>query len=373
LLCTVTPVNDPPTLAPLSDLLLNPGAPPQSVSLTGIGTGAANEQQTLAVSASTSDTALLANLLVQYNSPASAGMLTFQPVPGAEGTATITVKVSDGQPTNGLFSRVFHVTLNGAPQLSYIPDQRTSEDTPTPAIDFTVSDSDTPPELLTLAASSSNPELFPAPLLVQGTGTNRFLILSPATNLFGSATISVVATDTNGAATTNRFVIEVDPVVDPIQLTSQPTSFSGLVGTAATLQVAATSSLPLTYQWTQNGADVPGATAPSLTFASLQLANAGAYHVLVRNADTSVVSAEAVLSVFETAPSPQILSLSLQGSVVTIRATSVQGATYVLETTSSLSAPSWLAVTTLPGTGMPITFTDSSPSAPHAFYRIRRN
>src|SRR5439155_952935 len=55
---TVTPVNDPPTLNPISNLTLNEDAALQTVPLSGIGSGAANESQPLTVIALSSNPAL---------------------------------------------------------------------------------------------------------------------------------------------------------------------------------------------------------------------------------------------------------------------------------------------------------------------------
>src|SRR5262249_30994254 len=50
-LLTVTAVNDAPTLDPVPNLTLGEDAGPQTVDLTGISSGAANESQTLTVTA----------------------------------------------------------------------------------------------------------------------------------------------------------------------------------------------------------------------------------------------------------------------------------------------------------------------------------
>src|SRR5439155_1435759 len=57
---TVTPINDSPTLDPLSPLTVNQEAVPQTVSLTGISAGPANEaDQPLTVTATSSNPALI--------------------------------------------------------------------------------------------------------------------------------------------------------------------------------------------------------------------------------------------------------------------------------------------------------------------------
>ena len=93
---TVNAINDPPTLNALSDLNVNSYDGDFTVALSGIGTGAANETQTLTVTASSGDTTLIPHPTVSYASPAATGSLTVSPVNGNTGTATITVTVNDG-------------------------------------------------------------------------------------------------------------------------------------------------------------------------------------------------------------------------------------------------------------------------------------
>jgi hypothetical protein len=109
---TVNPVNDPPTLNALSDLSLAADAGPQTVSLSGIGSGAANENQTLTISATSSNPALVSNPTVSYVGGSAIGTLSFTPVPGASGTAAITVTVFDGQTQNDSISHTFNVTVD---------------------------------------------------------------------------------------------------------------------------------------------------------------------------------------------------------------------------------------------------------------------
>jgi hypothetical protein len=109
---TVAAVNAPPTLDPISDLSINENDGLQSVPLTGIGTGAPNEIQTLTVTAASSNPALISTPTVYYTSPSATGRVSFTPVANAYGVATITVTVNDGQPTNNLTSRSFNVSVN---------------------------------------------------------------------------------------------------------------------------------------------------------------------------------------------------------------------------------------------------------------------
>src|SRR5439155_644782 len=90
---TVTPVNDPPTLAALGDLTGAEDAGSQAVARSGITAGPPDEAQPLTVPAPSSNPVLVQAGADSYASPASTGTLTFAPAANASGTAVITVTV----------------------------------------------------------------------------------------------------------------------------------------------------------------------------------------------------------------------------------------------------------------------------------------
>jgi hypothetical protein len=81
--------NNPPTLNPISNLTIAEDAGTQTVSLSGISSGAVNETQTLTLVASSSNPSLIPNPAVSYVSPNTSGTLTFTPVANANGTARL--------------------------------------------------------------------------------------------------------------------------------------------------------------------------------------------------------------------------------------------------------------------------------------------
>lgn len=74
---------------------------------------------------------------------------------------------------------------------------------------------------------------------------------------------------------------------------------------SATFTVAATSGTPLTYRWQRNGLNLndgghySGVTTPTLTVSNAEPENAGSYRCVVSNADGSVNSAPATLTVVD--------------------------------------------------------------------------
>jgi Fibronectin type III domain len=108
--------NNPPTLDGLADFAVNQNAGVKTVNLTGIGSGATSETQTLTVTAVSSNPALIPAPTVSYASANNSGTLTFAPAYNVTGTATIAVTVNDGQAQNNMVTRTFTVTVNPANQ-----------------------------------------------------------------------------------------------------------------------------------------------------------------------------------------------------------------------------------------------------------------
>jgi hypothetical protein len=104
-------VNQPPTLNAMNDLTITENTGLQTVSLSDITSGATTENQTLTVTAVSSDINLIPNPSVNYTSANTTGSLSFQPVHNANGTAIIMVIVNDGQAQNNTVTRTFTVTV----------------------------------------------------------------------------------------------------------------------------------------------------------------------------------------------------------------------------------------------------------------------
>jgi hypothetical protein len=103
--------NQPPTLNAINDLTITENIGRQTVSLSDITSGSPTENQTLVVTAASSDTSLIPNPSVNYTSANTTGSLTFTPMHNANGTAVITVTVNDGQVRNNTVIRTFTVTV----------------------------------------------------------------------------------------------------------------------------------------------------------------------------------------------------------------------------------------------------------------------
>jgi nitrogen fixation protein len=91
------------------------------------------------------------------------------------------------------------------------------------------------------------------------------------------------------------FVARLDAIVGPA-IVSPPSNQSAAIGQNVTFAVTVSGS-GLSYQWQKNGANIPGATNPTLVLSNVQSADAGNYSVVITNGGGSIVSPAATLSV----------------------------------------------------------------------------
>jgi len=98
-----------------------------------------------------------------------------------------------------------------------------------------------------------------------------------------------------GGCGTSSFGVGINQL--PPTITSQPQNQIVNLGQNATFSVTATGSAPLTYQWQENGMNIPGATSASYTTLSTTMMDNGAvFRVTVTNSFGSQTSNPATLS-----------------------------------------------------------------------------
>jgi bilirubin oxidase len=166
-------------------------------------------------------------------------------------------------------------TPNTAPTISSISAQSTTQNTATGAIAFTIGDAETAAASLTLSGTSSNTTLVPnASITFGGSGANRTVTVTPATNQTGTSTITITVSD--GALTaSSAFTLTVTstaPTISNIAISPASPTNTDTVTVSATITPSSgrtISSATLTYN---NGSTTP-TTVFSETFAAAALAN----------------------------------------------------------------------------------------------------
>jgi hypothetical protein len=117
------------------------------------------------------------------------------------------------------FSTHFTMDLaNGAPTISQIPDTGAGGGITTGPIPFTVNDTETSADQLSLTVTSSDTAVLPlANIQLGGSGSNRTITLTP-TNLSGDVTVTLTVTDSAGAKEKSSFILSVNgaPVLAPV-------------------------------------------------------------------------------------------------------------------------------------------------------------
>ena len=169
--------------------------------------------------------------------------------------------------------------------------------------------------VLTAAATGSAPLTFQwskdGVPIAGATGTTLTLA---NVHVADSGNYAFTATNPVGSVTSNVAAVRIG--LAPPVITTQPQSQTILVGDPVTFTVNVTGSAPFTYQWKKNGVSIPGATASSLSIASLQLSDSGTYSVLVTNGAASVSSDPATLVVTTSPVPPSITTQPASTSVI---------------------------------------------------------
>ncbi|MGA2674835.1 MAG: immunoglobulin domain-containing protein [Terracidiphilus sp.] len=94
-----------------------------------------------------------------------------------------------------------------------------------------------------------------------------------------------------------------------VVITVQPLSQTVPLGEMATFAVTATGTPPLSYQWSENGTEIPGATSasystPAITLGENASTSIGSFQVTVSNASSSAASNTVTLSAGPRSPKP---------------------------------------------------------------------
>ena len=368
-----SPVNQPPTLSPLSNLAINENAGLQTVNLSNITSGSNSQPATLIVTAGSSNPALISSPTINYTSPNQTGTISFAPNTNTYGTATITVTVNNQGASNNLTSQSFVVTVNPVnqpPTLDPLNNVGVIAGMGYHSVNLTgissgLTNQNQP---VTLTASSSNPQLI-APPSINYTFPNSSGTLTFRTSgsTIGTSTISI--TVNNGSPTNNSitrsFIVSVLPKGSTApNITKSPTNGVALAGQSVTFNVTATGTTPLNYQWQFNSVNLPSATNATLTLNNISTGQTGQYRVIVSNA-LGQTNTAASLSVAPTAAATLTSATPQARGQFALTINGVAGYKYAVQVSTNLV--DWVSVAT---NTAPFTFVDSNASHfSQRFYR----
>jgi hypothetical protein len=157
-------------------------------------------------------------------------------------------------------------------------------------------------------------------------------------------------------------------------LTRQPADQLAIGGENVTLSVAATGTLPLSFQWRLNGTDIPAATNSFLDFSSVQRKDSGSYAVTVTNSAGIASSSNAVLRVLV---AQRFLPAQLVNGKVQLRSGDSDGTANITSTNSfelqaSTNLTDWtMILTNRSDTNGFLLFNDTTVSTnPIRFFRL---
>jgi hypothetical protein len=196
---TVQSENDPPQLAIIHDQALELDSMPRLVFLSGISSGAPNEAQALSINAVSDNPEIIRDPLVFDNGAATA-VLVLEPA-GTNGTAQVTVTISDGLVATSRTFSVLVTPANDPPSIAVASDQTVPVNEELTSIPLTVSDEVLPAENLVVTATSADPEVLASEdIAIEGAGSSRTVKLRHGRGRRGHARIIVAVND--GQATT---------------------------------------------------------------------------------------------------------------------------------------------------------------------------
>src|SRR5262245_48374604 len=203
-----TITNSRPTIAQVTNQtsLINHTSAPIHIAISDVETSAAD----LLLSAASSKTNIVPAQNLFLGGSFSNRTLAISPATNATGSVNITLTVMDAGGLTRSSSFWLNVT-NRTPVISDIPNQGTPLARSTAPIPFTVSDADADADLLTVAATSSNTNLFPVSNIVfGGNGSNRTVTLTPVGVEPGTSSITITVTDPYGVWASDSFIVAVE-------------------------------------------------------------------------------------------------------------------------------------------------------------------
>ena len=216
----LTPLNDAPTINTIADQVTDEDVEKNGV-LVVVG-DIDSDVSTLTLTGVSGNTALIKSSDITFTTDADGKRyVNMKPVANANGSALITVTVSDGTKTASTSFKLTVNPVNDAPEISAIADQTILEGAATGIITFNVSDIDNDVTKLTLAKVSADESVIaPTGIVISGTGGERTVKVTPLADQNGKIKITLTVSDEGGLTDSSEFYVDITPVNDAPSFTS---------------------------------------------------------------------------------------------------------------------------------------------------------
>lgn len=202
-------LNAAPSVSTIADQLTSANTSTAAILFTVVDPETSADE--LTITANSSNAAVVPDSNIRIDGNGSDRTITILPGIDAVGTTTITVSVSDGQES---VTRNFLVMVqppNKNPVLSWIPDQIISAGASEHMIWFMVGDPDHRAEELTVSIRSSNPaHLTDGDMVVEGSDSQRKLVIRPVPDRQGTTRIELTVSDGMASSVMSFLVTTMD-------------------------------------------------------------------------------------------------------------------------------------------------------------------
>ncbi|HVY70149.1 MAG TPA: Ig-like domain-containing protein, partial [Verrucomicrobiae bacterium] len=331
--------------------------------------------EVLSLSVASTFTNVIPVTSVVFGGGGSNRFVTITPGPNLPGVSRITISVKD--PQGGVAETSFNVSItseNTAPEISHILDAVVNEDASTGEIPFLVADQKTPAGELLVTGHAGNTSLVPdAGFVFGGSGISRTLRIIPATNQFGSSTITIGVSDGQITTFTN-FTLTVLPVNDsPLVRLITPAEGASFIASESVIIEADVDDID--GQITRVDFIANGSRIGSLTARPYRLVwtntSAGDYSIAAVATDDAGATVGSALVHIQVKPSPPSLRITdLSEGIILFWPAAA--ADFVLEAASDLRSGNWSAIEQTPtvSKGEYSLKVDSLTGA--RFFRLRR-
>ena len=212
-------INNPPIISEIPDMEI---AEDETITNFELTVDAIESNQIIQIAAKSDHPELMPDNQISFTGSAMTRYLSMTPIENQNGTAMIDVCVTDCNADINSYCyasactsfKLTVISVNDPPTISAINPVVTDEDA-AQSIPVTIADVDEEKlENLKITATSDNIDLIPSEN-IHFSFTSGYLYLTPITNAFGNANITLTVTDSEDAEVAQTFSFEVKPVNDP--------------------------------------------------------------------------------------------------------------------------------------------------------------